>query len=206
MASRETSTSPRRSVVDNPDFIPLALYDLGGAGTFVDVEDVFVRCYELAPDRFGWRKRDYPNYKTIYKALRDFEARHPRLLLKAPDGLSRQLTAEGIAWVEERLPLFSRYVKSPGQNPATRKRTQRLLNELAQDPVVRLFISTGMVELVKYSVADALACAPDSPVSVWKERLESYRAAATSANRPDLVEFLDFVAIQHPEWFGGRPA
>jgi hypothetical protein len=50
--------------IDNPDIVPLAVYELGGSGAFVDVEDVFLRCHEIAPERFRWRKYDIPNYKN----------------------------------------------------------------------------------------------------------------------------------------------
>jgi hypothetical protein len=190
--------------VDNPDFIPIALFQLGGDTEFVDVEDIFVRCYELAPDRFGWRTHDLPNYKTVSKALRDFEARNPGLLLKTADGLRRQLSAAGIEWLRDRLPSLEQTLVRVGRNPATRRPSQRILNELAENPLVRAFESGERPELVKYQVADALACVVDSPASVWRERLETYRAAATAGRRPNLLRFLEYVEDEHPEWFGGK--
>src|SRR5262245_61185579 len=68
----------------------------GDAPGFIDVKDTFLRCFEVAPERFRWRKHLIANYKTLSKALRDFEGRHPSLLLKTEDGLSRQLSKEGI--------------------------------------------------------------------------------------------------------------
>jgi hypothetical protein len=190
-------------MVDNLDFIPLALYDLGGASQFVDVEDLFYRAFELAPDRFSWRTRHLPNYKTIYKALRDFEARNPDLLLKRGDGLARQLSVAGIEWTEQRLTRLEHYVKRPGENPATRRPSQRALNEIASHPLFADFASAGTIELVKHRVADVLACAPDSSTDVWRERLETNRAAATAAGRSEIVAFLDYIARERPEWFGG---
>ena len=83
----------QRPKVDNPELIPFAIYQLGGIGEFVDVEDIFVRCFDLAPERFGWRKYPYPNYKILSKALRDFEGSFPNYLIKNQDGLCRQPSA-----------------------------------------------------------------------------------------------------------------
>jgi hypothetical protein len=191
----------RPSRVDNADLIAFALHELGGSGAFFDVEDIFFRCYQIAPERFRWRKLDIPNYKTLSKALRDFEDSHPSLVLKTADGLSRQLSAEGNEWVRSRLPLFKKALGKIGANPPTRRRDQRVLNELAENKLVRDFVKGDEPDLVKHEVADLLLCAPDSPSEVWRERLETYRSAADAARRLDLREFLDFVQRNKPEWF-----
>jgi hypothetical protein len=149
------------------------------------VEDVFLRCHEIAPERFRWRKHDIPNYKTLSKALRDFEESHPSLLMKTADGLSRQLSAEGNAWVRERLSVFESVLRKRGANPPTRRRDHRILNEFAGHRLGRSFAETKRPSLIKHEVADLLLCAPDSPQAVWRERLETYRSAAADAGRPD---------------------
>lgn len=189
--------------IDNLDIIPYALYQLGGAGQFIDVEDVFVQCFKLAPERFRWRKHLIANYKTLSKALRDFEGRHAELLLKTEDGLSRQLSKEGLDWVREREALFQKVLSEPGVNPPTRRREQKLLNEFAAHRLLVTF-EKGITEpLQKYEVADLLLCAPDSPIPVWQERLETYRSAAAASGRPNLVKFLNYLRSAKPEWFGG---
>jgi hypothetical protein len=188
--------------IDNPDFIPLALYQLGGAGQFVDVEDVFNRCNELSPERFGWRTYKYPNYKTLAKALRDFEGKNPSLLLKTHDGLKRQLSAEGVAWILERKERLEQVLGSPNVNPPTRRTGQRILNEFRDHRLTQSFLANELTALRKFEVADLLLCSPDSPAAVWKERLETYRSASTESNRTDLLKFLDYLVRQQPAWFG----
>jgi hypothetical protein len=41
--------------VNNSEVLLWALYELGGADDFVDVESAFFRAFELAPLRLGWR-------------------------------------------------------------------------------------------------------------------------------------------------------
>jgi len=102
-----------KTKITNVDFIPISLSELEGIGRFIDVEDLFIKCYELSPERFGWRKYKYPNYKILHKALTDFEEKYPEFIIKTPDGLSRQLTAEGVEWTKNRLPIFRKLLQSP---------------------------------------------------------------------------------------------
>jgi hypothetical protein len=192
-----------RRRVDNPDLIPYALYLLGGVGEFIDVEDVFVKCHELAPERFSWRSKPLPNYKSLSKALRDFEGKHPTLLLKTADGLRRQLSAEGVEWLKVNQTEIEVTIGAPGTNPPTRRPGQRLLNELADQEAVREFAAGGRPEFKKFQVADLLVCSPDSPPSVFRERLETYRSAAEEGGRPDLLAFLDFLKSEMSELFEG---
>lgn len=194
----------RKVRIDNPDLVPFALYELGGAGKFIDVEDIFLHCFKLAPERFRWRKHDLPNYKTLSKALRDFEGRRSNLMLKTEDGLSRQLSREGLDWVTDRLEAFRAVLATPGVNPPTRRREHKLLNEFANHPLVKQFEKGTPPALSKYAVADLLLCAPDSPIAIWRERLETLKSAAHVAGRPGVVEFLEFVSREHPDWFGGE--
>ena len=192
-----------KAKIDNPEIVPYALYQLGGAGDFVDVEDIFERCYRLAPERFGWRKYEYPNYKILSKALRDIEGKDPTLLIKTADGLKRQLSARAVEWVRKRLLLFKDTLGTSGVNPPTRRKGQKFLNEFRDHPLTRAFLDGLTPDLKKHEVADLLLCSPDSPSQVWKERLESYRSAATHSNRTDLVKFLEYIQGKEPNWFGG---
>jgi hypothetical protein len=192
---------PKNHKMDNPDIIPLAVYELGGVGQFIDVEDIFIRCWEIAPERFGWRKHKLPNYKNLYHALQHFEAQNPEILLKTPDGLGRQLSAEGVKWVRDRAPLLRKFIERPVANPPTRRPVQRQLNELAEHPLSRAFMNGALGQLQKHEVADLLVCSPDSPPAVWRERLETYRSAATESKREDLVRILEHIRNERPEWF-----
>lgn len=192
----------KRPAINNPDFIPVAFYLVGAVGQFVDVEDAFVKCYELAPERFGWRTHPFPDLKSASKALRDLEGKNSTLLLKTADGNSRQLTAEGLKWVEQHLTLFESLAATPELTAPMRRPVLRRLNELANNPLVAEHSPGDTQQLEKYQAADLLLCSPDSPPEVWRERLESFRASAEYGKRPDVVRFLDDLSANHPAWFG----
>jgi hypothetical protein len=187
--------------LSNQDIFAYALYRLQGAGRFVDVEDVFVECWHLSPSRFGWRKHKYPNYKVASKAQRDFEKSHPELLLKTPNGLARQLTAEGVDWIRNRLSDFEGLASGNTKAPAARRPSRKVITELLAEPLVRAFLDGKSVELNKVQVADLLHCAPDSPRAVWKQRAATLRSAATDNESVDILKFVEYLQRSHPEWF-----
>ena len=191
----------KKSQVDNPEFIPLALKELGGIGEFVDVEDIFVRCHKLAPARFGWRKHNFPEYKKLSKALRDFEGSHPDVLMKTLDGLRRQFSAAGVEWFRRQEPSIRQLLGMRDGDVPRLRRDQRLLNELDHHPAVEAFRTSGSIAINKYEASGLLLCSPDSPVAAWRERIESYRAAAEFSRRTVLVDFLNTLEQTHPDWF-----
>ena len=203
MKRRYKEAGRTASVVGNPDVVAFALYQLGGTGRFVEIEDLFMRCYELAPRRFGWRTQAYPNYKTLYQALVDLERSHPNSVLKTANGFGRQLTAEGVAWVRSRERLLERALAQPAGGMAGRRPSQRLLNEFIASTAMQQFLKGAMPELSRYQAADLLIASPDSPPSVWRERLQTYRSAAEAAGRSEVKEFLNRLEASHREWFTG---
>ncbi len=189
--------------LSNSEIYAFALYKLGGAGRFIDVEDIYVECWRLSPSRFGWRKYDYPNHEFAANSRRDFESAHADLIIKSSDGLGRQLSAEGIAWVRERLPDLERLERGQTRAPAARSPSQRLIAQLTRQKLVRDFLAGQVAPVEKVDAAELLNCAPDSAPSVWQQRLARVRSAAKESERSDLVSFLNGIELAHPDWFDG---
>lgn len=54
----------------NSELFVWALYLLGGAEHDVDVEDIYLKCFAIAPARLGWRtKPEIPDYKKNSKSF-----------------------------------------------------------------------------------------------------------------------------------------
>jgi hypothetical protein len=183
-----------------------ALHQLGGANSFVDVEDVFLKCFELAPKRFAWRTRpDLPDYKKCAKALQEAEARRPLLLVKTADGYGRQLSVEGQTWVNANVQRLSALLASGRvvQEPKTRPRA-RLLTEIERSEVYSTWLVDGFIPTEKWRVAELLRCAPDSEPQLWTNRLQVLRSAAYAAGETQILAFLEKLLETHPGWFAGR--
>ena len=188
--------------VTNSEVFLWALYDLGGAEEFVDVEDVFIKAFELAPLRLSWRTRaNLPDLKKCSKALRDAEGREPRLLVKQGAEM-RRLTVEGQRWIEENFDRFAEVLSGDRQVRAPRTRVpSRLVSQALQSAVFAMWSETGAISDEKWRVAEMLRCSPDSSRAVFRERAETLRSAAYSAGRLDALEFLDALSNDRADWF-----
>ena len=172
----------------------------GGAGAYVEVEDVFMEMWKLAPARFRWRKYEVPNYKIMSQAIADISRRgHRHLLLGSQN--TRQLSAEGVAWVQQRKDRFEALAAGELSAPPARRPGQRAVAELLKKTLVRKFLDGVKPELDRAGIARLLRCAPDAPRRVWKERLETLRSAARDGNRDDVLAFLGYLEEEKSEWF-----
>ena len=189
--------------INNGDLFLYALHRLGGTGRYVDVEDVFMEMWRLAPARFRWRKHEVPNYKILSKSIVDISQRgDSRLVLGSQN--SRQLSAEGVDWVRARLDRFEKLASGKLAAPPDKRPGQRLVVELSRKPLVRSFLEGRDHELDRSDVALLLRCAPDAPRKIWKERLETLKSAARDGDRDDVLSFLGYLEGEKPEWFENR--
>lgn len=189
--------------ISNSDLIPIALYDLDGLNKFIDIEDIFYKCYELAPKRIKWRKYDIPNYKTAAKALQEFEAKHPECFIKTADGLGRKLTIEGVEWINKNLPRIKKILSKKELSQPSRRPQHRILNKFFDNESFQSFQNGKKPKMDKYVISELFLCAPDSPPSVWRERYEDYRIAANDSENTKILDFLVFLKDNHPDWFDG---
>jgi hypothetical protein len=187
----------------NPELIVYCVYRRGGVGRFVEIEDVYEEAFEIAPSRFGWRTKHLPSDKAATKAMQDASRgrRLPTgLLLFSPNSYGVQLTAEGVAWVRERLEAFEALVDAKA--PAGYERaSQRHLVALERSEVARRYAAGEDVTATRARFADLLRLTPDADGRAWRERLETYRSAATHAGRAVPLAFLARLEAEHPDWF-----
>jgi hypothetical protein len=188
--------------VTNSDVFLWALYELGGADEFIDVETVFIKAFELAPLRLSWRTRpELPDLKKCSKALRDAEGREPQLLVKKGAEL-RRLTVEGQKWIEDNFDRLADALGSDSPVRAPRTRVpSRLVSQALQSVVFTAWSDTGAITDEKWRVAEMLRCSPDSSRAVFRDRLETLRGSAYSAGRLDALKFFDALAKERADWF-----
>ncbi len=191
--------------VANWEIFLWALYQLGGASQFIDIEDVSLECFRIAPSHFRWRtKKDLPDYKKCAKALQEAEARRPQKLIKSSDAYARQLTAEGQKWIEINSPRLTQILNSgiPVPEPKIRP-TSRMMAEIERSELFVQWKEIGKIPQEKWQMADLLHCSPDSSPAIWTARLESARGIAYESDKKSIMQFLDAVTLAHPDWLGG---
>lgn len=111
---------PEGDAVRKPHVVVLALADLGGAGRWVDTEDVAVRARELAPGAFSWRK--YPeqiDLDGVRVALYDAAKERWGRLVEGSVRSGWSLTPTGVEWVRHEGALIRGRLEGAAQ-PARR--------------------------------------------------------------------------------------
>jgi hypothetical protein len=188
----------------NPELILYCIYRRGGVGRFIEIEDVYEEAFKIAPSRFGWRTRSLPSNLAAAKAMQDVtrgRRRLPRgLVLFSPSSYGVQLSAQGVAWVRERLAHFEQLVaeKAPA---GSRRASQRHLIALERSELARAYAAGEDVPATRARFADLLYLTPDADSRAWRERLETYRSAAQEAHRRIPIDFLLRLEREHPDWF-----
>lgn len=77
----------------------LAVYLLGGRDRAVDTEDVAMKCHEIWPGRFSWRKyQDQINLELVRVHLSDAKSADAGTLLSGSGTKGWTLTARGLEW------------------------------------------------------------------------------------------------------------
>jgi hypothetical protein len=188
--------------ITSTDVFLWALYELGGADDFVDVEDVLLKAFRLAPQRFSWRTRqDLPDRLKGNMALHGADIRSPKLLIKSgPD--KRRLTVEGQEWIEENFDRLASALSGSSVVEAPKShRSSRLVNDAARSEIFVSWTETNALPSEKWRFADLLRCSPDSAQSVWRQRVETLKSAAYAAGRDDLLKFIEQLISEHSEWF-----
>jgi len=189
MTDSSIRITPPSAEANNQDVFVWALYLLGGADRDVDVEDVYLKSFELAPARLGWRTRpDIPDYKKTSKALQSVEATTHVGLVHKVGQHTRRLTADGAAWVERYKGILEGTYSSvkvvPGARNSQHERSRRAIRASKS--------FEGWINGTPFSLeqlADALDCNPASSKKVWTSRLDGVRRTADVASDRELEDF-----------------
>lgn len=176
---------------NNQDALVYALYLIGGSDRQVDVEEIYLKCFEIAPARLGWRTRpDLPDYKKTSKALQSVESKELPGLLAKPHPLARRLTHEGTVWVEANRDTLERiYGGSVAVSGASQGAHENLRRTVRASQAFADYEAGATPVLV--DLADALQCSPGSPYETWTMRLAEVRRAGQVLDDAALLEFAD---------------
>jgi hypothetical protein len=140
-------------ILSNIQIVTLAISELGGATQAVDIEDIAIQAYELAPKKFSWRK--YPeriDLRVVQYALKDAASnRQGEPLIKGSLKYGYMLTAVGLEWLENNQLVYG------GELAQISTRKQSTADKLSIEQA-RLLTSTAFIkfksdkfEEIKYS-------------------------------------------------------
>lgn len=178
---------------NNPDLLVWACFVGGGFEKWLDVEELYLLAFELAPQRLGWRTRaDLPDYKKCAKALQELEdpkrSQHLGLITKNGQYM-RKLSQEGFDWCTRHRPLLEA-LYGGGRTPATASsEVSQLIRSVEDSTPFGAWVKNGSVNSEVWEVAESLRCLPDSSRSIWMARLDLLASGGKHLGRDDLTSY-----------------
>ena len=188
MSRQKLSFSADRA--SNSELFVWALYLLGGAEHDVDVEDIYLKCFEIAPARLGWRtKPEIPDYKKTAKALQSVEAETE--FIHKTHQYARRLTSSGLTWVNQNIDKLQATYGSQKVKPAATNHFYQRSAFIKAHPIWKDFQNGRSVDVL-HTLADSLECSPASPAQTWDGRFVELQTMASVLEDEDLEKFLTF--------------
>ena len=192
--------SPPRSIDDlnNEQVAALAIYVLGGSGSRQDSEDIAIKCHELAPAKFGWKKhRNLPSLAVANEALNDARRKSPDgIRVMANTGLISGkpkdgwiLTPDGAAWCE-----VNEHLLPNGADAARSGRPEeiRLLRDIRSHPQFGRWRDGGEPP-APAQIAGALLIASSAPLEAVNNRIRKLRTIANTADDDEIKGYLEWL-------------
>ena len=195
--SANRSVKAPSSEHNNADLLVWACFSAGGYERWIDVEDLYLKAFELGPTRLGWRTRpDLPDYKKCAKALQEVEdpkrSDHLGLFLKQ-GRYTRKLSDDGLKWCESYKSLLEGLYGGGFVPSQSGSEMARVIGNVENSDAFQAHERDGLLDVQLWELADALQCLPSSSFDVWMARLDRLRLAATMNGRQDILKFVEAV-------------
>ena len=179
------------------DLMMWAMYLLDGHERWIDVEDLYLKAFELAPAPLSWRtKKDIPDYKKCNQALHGVENPLSRSYLDVflKDGpYKRRLTRAGYQWCVDNQDLLKGLYTGDIVPSAKGQDDERKIRSLTRSDAYQEWLSTGDANLDIWSLAEAFRCTAETSWATWQTRLEEHFRAAERNGKSDLLTFIKAV-------------
>ena len=185
-------TSPSETYNQN-DLLLWALYLCGGSTSWVDVETMFLKAFELGPASLSWRTRlDLPDYKKCSKALQSLEdpKRSDRVgFIVKRDRYTRMLTSEGTEWCR----LYESHLSSLYQgNPQFARTSEhgRRVSQMRESALFQEWVTVGDARLNLMELAELFRCGAHTSRVNWDRRLNVLAEDAALINDEQVTAFI----------------
>lgn len=191
----DEAIKPPSIVHNNSDLSVYACYLAGGFERWLDVEELYLKAFELAPARLSWRTRpDLPDYK---KCNRIFEVSDPtrgknlqRLILKRGK-YQCKLSDEGYVWCMQYESILQSLYRGGVVPTAAVQEASRMIRNLEKTEAFKKFIKTGNIESPLWELAESFQCMVDSDEGVWVGRFDQMTVFAENNSREDVLRFIE---------------
>lgn len=188
--SKSTRLSFSAERASNSELFVWALYLLGGAERDVDVEEIYLKCFEIAPARLGWRTQpQIPDYKKTSKALQSVEA-ETEFIYKTHQ-YARRLTSSGLQWILNNLDKLENTYKNKVVQPASTNQYLQKSKFIKAHPIWKEYLNKNTTDVL-HTLADSLECSPASPKNIWNGRFVELQTICDVLQDEELRNFMIF--------------
>ncbi len=174
------------------------LASLDGASRFVDIEEITLAAFKVAPARYSWRTRtELPSPERVRWALVHANQKSDKvpLVVQSKDGTSWKLTAEGVAFARAHAEEMTRAKLAPPKGGREAGRASERVSQIRKHPLFRAYQQgSAVAERPRHELADLLVCPPDSPESFVMRRVDAAKAAALDVDDDEISVFLASVS------------
>ncbi len=191
--------------MDNPfqsnvEVVVFSLDILGGASKKISTEEIAIKAYEIAPDRFSWINRKFSHFpdKLVAKtALEDAAKKKTGRFVvgsyardESRDGWT--LTPEGIKWLNSNRERINLTLTEPEERPSMRPLDmKRFLSRIKDSAAYKEFSKQGTLEEVtEYLFADLLQASPDAPRQIFHAKINRLLKVGELSKDEDIQKFL----------------
>ena len=196
---------PRARRATLPSNVSVAVYALGllgGKFRFVHTEDIALKCFELLPDRFSWRRYpQYPDAEPARSALFDAaKEKHGSLVIGDNRAKGWKLSENGVEYANGVAAEIERLVGKRGRRANVDRRG---FGDVENHPAYGNYLESGSLGRLEFHELTAmLRCPVDAPAVLLSERLESLMRRASDAGRKDILDFLHEASDKFPADLG----
>ncbi|HHT9105922.1 MAG TPA: hypothetical protein ACFYD7_08640 [Candidatus Wujingus californicus] len=194
---------PAKDELSNIDIALFALYKAGGISKKVHTEKIAWEAYQLAKERFSWRlpefrKKGFPDKTPVRFALEQAKKKENGKLVagRAGGDINRpelegwRFTPEGAEWFKNNESRILKALKLEAPD-MPKLEAEHFIKQLKNDSAFISFTRNGNLdEVSSYMFTDMLACAPDAPKEIIKQKFERLSTSANLANNKEIINFL----------------
>lgn len=183
--------------ISNVDIAVFALYLLGGVGRKVHLEEIAVKCHEMAAGRFAFelqKYKHYPDKRTVFYALADARKEKSGVLVegfgsRAAGGEKFQITERGVKWMKQNEGRIAPEL-NVASSIAPKQEVHRILRAVKGEAAFKKFRTGGVADLSVYDLTDFLGCSFETSPSAVRQKFAEMKAKADLVDDAEISAFL----------------
>lgn len=190
-----------KAELTNIDITLFVLYKLGGAVKKIHTEHVAWEAFQLAPERFSWRLKEFreknlPDKTPVRHALEASKKMGKLVIGKSGGDRSGgregwQLTPDGVKWIESNLKRISDALKVIVSS-YPKEDSARFLKKIKKSQLYKLYLNdSDLSEANNYMFIDMLNCTPEATSETIKRIFNRFFNTALLIDDSEILKFLE---------------